>query len=171
MKNLKSLVVFLFLFFAVFLAVESMQVYLFDDPTENWKIISISLISAAVFIYPPYRKGLKPADILKYSYTCVDASNVNWEHLYEKIEKQFNPAEFKTRFSAERPEIRIRRKPRFKNIGELISIKTKGNKVCIFSRPAYGLALFDAGECYHSRQQILSLLAEAPQQKINPNVF
>jgi hypothetical protein len=170
MKNLTSLVVFLLLFFAVFLAVESMQAYLFDDYVETWKIISISLISAAVFIYPHYRNGLKPADILKYSYTCVDAPKVNWEHLYENIEKQFSPREFKTRFSAERPEIRIRRKPRVKNIGEVIIIRAKGNKVCIFTRPAYGLALFDAGECFHSRQEILSLLAAAPQQKINPNV-
>lgn len=171
MKNLKSLLVFFVLFFAVFAALETMQAYLFQEPTESWKIISISLISALAFIYPHHRKGLKPADILKYSYTCVDAPAINWEQLYEGIENQFSPREFKSRFSAQKPQIRIRRKPQFKNIGEVIILRPKGNKICIFTRPAYCLALFDAGECYQSRQKILALLAEAPQQKINPNVF
>ncbi len=160
MRNLKSLFVFFILFTALYFLSELLLVQLFKEDWVLWKTLSISFISAIGFIYPHYRKGLKPADILKYSYTCLDNKS-SLQELQNSIESLFSKQDFKLQLSTKKQNMRIRRKPNRKSFGEVIKIKFRADKVCIFSRPAYWLDIFDNGECYNSRQKIKAILKQS----------
>jgi hypothetical protein len=161
MRNLRSLLVFLILFVAVFFLSELLLTKLFEEDWVLWKTLTISFISAIGFIYPLHRKGLKPADILKYSYTCQENPQLSLEDWHSSLEKLFSSRDFKLRLQAKKQSIRIRRKPNRRSFGEVIRVKLQSDKVCIFSRPAYWFDLFDNGECYISRQKIKSFLKQS----------
>lgn len=154
MKDLRSFLVSLLIFFLLALFGEFLVGPLMGDNIPIWKILAVSLITAFMSIIPLQKRGLKAGDIFKYFRRHYFAPKADLNRLYTIILERFPQAYFKVSLNEEMRRIVIRRKATWQSFGEVVQLSLKDSELKVWVRPKYYLDLFDQGQALESVQRI-----------------
>ncbi len=162
-KDIRSLLVSLLIFFALAILGEFIAGPMFGDDIPLWKILAVSFITAIMTVIPLQKRGLSTGDIFKYFRRKYFYPQAQLGALYTQLLEVFPERYFRLKLNEKEHRIRISRKANWRSFGEVINLKAAESQVLVQVRPKFYLDIFDQGQALESLNRIEQVLQKEIQ--------